>query len=129
MHHWKMFIASSSKGLRYAEAIKSVIEAHFKPQVCHLWNQRTFPPGSSFLESLEQIRSKYNCGLAVFTADDQLGDLFAPRDNVVLEFGLFLGAFGRERSFLLVEGRKDLKIPSDYLLSVAKPASYCSLMT
>jgi hypothetical protein len=115
MHPWQLFIASSGKGHRYAKAIKSVIDQQFKAQVCFLWNLGAFETGSSFLDSLERLPSKYNCGLAVFTADDRLGDLLmAPRDNVVLEFGLFLGAFGRERSFLLIEDRNDLKIPSDY---------------
>ena len=102
MHNWQMFIASSTKGHRYAQAIKSVIDAQFKAQVCFLWSLGAFEAGRSFLDSLERLSSKYNCGLAVLTADDQLGDLMAPRDNVVLEFGLFLGAFGRDRSFLLL---------------------------
>ena len=115
MPPWRMFIASSSNGHRYAEAVKSVIDDKLGNQVCFLWGLGAFEPGISFLESLERLQSRYNCALAVFTADDQLGDLLmAPRDNVVLEFGLFLGAFGRQRSFLLIENRNDLKIPSDY---------------
>jgi hypothetical protein len=114
MHSWRMFIASSTKGLRYARAIKDVIDREFGAPVCFLWSHGAFDAGRSFLDSLEQLSSKYNCGLAVFSADDQLGDLMAPRDNVVLEFGLFLGIFGRSMSFLVVEGREELKIPSDY---------------
>lgn len=118
MDPWRIFIASSGNGHRYAEAIKSVIEDKLKDRLnarVFLWSLGAFEPGSSFLDSLERLPSKYNCGLAVFTADDPLGGLqMAPRDNVVLEFGLFLGAFGRKRSFLLIEDRNDLKIPSDY---------------
>ena len=115
MNEWRMFIASSVKGHRYAEAIKSVIDAKFGRVVCSLWDLGAFEAGRSFLDSLERLPTKYNCGLAVFTADDPLSNLtMAPRDNVVLEFGLFLGVFGRDRSFLLVENRDDLKIPSDY---------------
>jgi hypothetical protein len=114
MNRWRIFIASSKKGYRYAEAVKSVIDGKMGAPVCHLWDQGAFEMGTAFLETLEGIPQKYNCGLAVFTADDHLGSLMAPRDNVVLEFGLFVGAFGRERSFLLVEGRPDLKIPTDY---------------
>jgi hypothetical protein len=114
MNPWRMFVASSNKGYRYARAIKEVIDSEIGAPVCFLWNQGAFEAGKSFLDSLERLSANYNCGLAVFTADDQLGDLMAPRDNVVLEFGLFLGIFGRDRSFLLVENRKELKIPSDY---------------
>ncbi len=114
MANWRMFIASSGKGLRYAQAIKAVIDDRFKAPVCFLWNQGAFETGRSFLDSLEQLPIKYNCGLAVFTGDDQLGDLLAPRDNVVLELGLFLGVFQRARSFVLVEDLEKLKVPSDY---------------
>jgi hypothetical protein len=114
MHPWRMFIASSGKGLRYAQAIKAVIDGQFNRQVCSLWNQGCFEEERSFLDSLERLPRNFDCGLAVFTADDQLGDLMSPRDNVILEFGLFLGAFNRNRSFLLIENRTDLKLPSDY---------------
>src|SRR5215470_10067821 len=106
MEPWRIFIASSSGGYRYAEAIKSVVDDKLNEQVCFLWRLGAFEPGESFLESLELLPRRYNCGLAVFTADDHIGQLsMAPRDNVVLEFGLFLGAFGRKRTFLLVEDR------------------------
>lgn len=114
MSCWRMFIASSKKGYRYAEAVKSVIDGKLGAPVCHLWDQGSFAMGAGFMESLSGIPRNYNCGLAVFTADDQMGLLAAPRDNVILEFGLFVGAFGRERSFLLVEDRPDIKIPTDY---------------
>jgi predicted nucleotide-binding protein len=108
MNEWRMFIASSVKGHRYAEAIKSVIDAKFGRVVCSLWDLGAFEAGRSFLDSLERLPTKYNCGLAVFTADDPLSNLtMAPRDNVVLEFGLFLGVFGRDRSCVVVVKRDD----------------------
>ena len=113
MSAWRIFIASSTKGQRYVDAIKSAIDDEMGASVCHPWRTH-FEIGRSFLEDLERVGPEYNCGIAVFTADDQLGDLLAPRDNVVLELGLFLGFFGRERSFLLVENCKNIKIPSDY---------------
>jgi hypothetical protein len=114
MRPWRLFIASSGKALRYAKAVKVVIDQQCGESVCFLWNQGSFDDGRSFLDSLELLPDKYNAGLAIFTADDQLGDLVVPRDNVILELGLFLGVFKRARTFLLVEGRPDLKLPSDY---------------
>jgi predicted nucleotide-binding protein len=39
----------------------------------------------------------------------------APRDNVILELGLFIGALGRQRVFMLIEQGMDVKIPTDLL--------------
>ena len=111
---WHLFIASSGNALRYAKAVKVVIDQQYGESVCSLWDQGSFEEGRSFLDSLELLPDKYNAGLAIFTADDQLGDLMVPRDNVILEFGLFLGVFGRARTFLLVEDRQGLKLPTDY---------------
>lgn len=36
----------------------------------------------------------------------------APRDNVIFELGLFMGAIGRDRTYLLTSS-KEMKIPSD----------------
>ena len=38
----------------------------------------------------------------------------APRDNVVFETGLFMGAMGRDRVFVVYDKKAELKIPSDF---------------
>jgi predicted nucleotide-binding protein len=39
----------------------------------------------------------------------------SPRDNVIFELGLFMGALTRTRTFVLAPSQVDLKIPSDLL--------------
>lgn len=39
----------------------------------------------------------------------------SPRDNVILELGMFLGLHGQERALILRPRGADLKIPSDLL--------------
>ena len=39
----------------------------------------------------------------------------APRDNIVFELGLFMGALGRSRTFLVQPRGAGLKVPSDLM--------------
>jgi CRP/FNR family transcriptional regulator, cyclic AMP receptor protein len=39
----------------------------------------------------------------------------SPRDNVIFELGLFMGALSRERTLVLVPKGMDFKVPSDLL--------------
>jgi predicted nucleotide-binding protein len=38
-----------------------------------------------------------------------------PRDNVVFELGLFIGALGRRRVFVVIPRGAEIKIPTDLL--------------
>jgi predicted nucleotide-binding protein len=55
----------------------------------------------------------------VFGPDDVIfsrGKRFdGPRDNVIFELGLFTGALGRKRTFVVSPSGKKLKVPSDLL--------------
>jgi predicted nucleotide-binding protein len=71
-----------------------------------VWNQGTiFGLGNATLEDLEAAVLTYDFGVFVFTADDQLesrGRIRAvARDNVLFEFGLFVGKLTRRRVFIV----------------------------
>ena len=63
---------------------------------------------------------------SVLSPDDAVisrdATLEAPRDNLVFELGLFMGALGHSRTFLLHHRGSGLKIPTD--LSGFTPLTY-----
>ena len=71
------------------------------------------------LESLEHQADKVDYAVPVFGPDDRLfsrkRDYVAPRDNVVLEMGIFIGALGSKRAFVIKPKKKNLKMPTDLL--------------
>jgi len=110
----KIFIGSSTSGYDIAEAVKR----HLSPSCdCHLWKEPgIWEPNYSTFDNLLRMCGYFDFGVFVATADDLTltNDkiLIEPRDNVILEMSLFLGAMGRDKSFLLVED--GVKLPSDF---------------
>jgi predicted nucleotide-binding protein len=109
----RVFIASSTEGLRVAEAIQSNLDHEYE---CTLWTQGPFQVSALTLESLERLVENVDFAVIAVTPDDVtvsrgvVSDV--ARDNVILEAGLFLGALGRDRTFLVMP-RDLLKLPSD----------------
>lgn len=70
-----------------------------------LWDQGVFEPGLYTLEALINTARRSDFAILVATPDDvreSRGQTAAvPRDNVILEFGLFAGVLGRIRTYVL----------------------------
>ncbi|KRE56157.1 hypothetical protein ASG70_03065 [Phycicoccus sp. Soil748] len=81
------------------------------------WDQSVFAPSGYALDSLLETAAAVDFAVLVVTPDDKTisrGETTASaRDNIVLEFGLFAGALGRDRTYLLATG--DIKLPTDVL--------------
>lgn len=81
------------------------------------WDQNVFEPGGYTLDSLIAAAASVDFAVLVATPDDTTvsrGETNpSARDNIVLEFGLFAGALGRERTYLMATG--ELKLPTDVL--------------
>jgi predicted nucleotide-binding protein len=73
------------------------------------------------MEALEEMVARADFGVLVCTPDDQVTnpkrktDAPAPRDNVILELGMCIGAMRRRRAYLVRPRGVDLKIPTDML--------------
>jgi hypothetical protein len=119
MKQYKVFIASSTEGLKITNTIKDLLQNELGPEAevtPWTWN---FELSATYIESLEQVSGEIDFAVMVLTPDDVLTtrktDKLAPRDNVIFELGLFMGYLGRKRCFIVSEERPDLKIPSDLL--------------
>lgn len=100
----KVFVGSSSKRIKIAEYIANKLK---RISDAISWSSEdAFPLGNTTLERLEQIVNEYDYGVFIFNKDDELimNNQVIPitRDNVILEFGMFLGKYGRKRTFFVV---------------------------
>jgi hypothetical protein len=115
MNKPRIFLGSSGKQVKLLQAIERGLEdvADVEP-----WTT-TFNPGRSTLDRLVELSQEVDFAAFVFAQDDwttidpsEAGQA-SPRDNVVFEAGLFGGALGIRRTFILhAEGSK---LPSDLL--------------
>lgn len=111
----KIFIGSSTQGYPVAEKVKNCLSSTGD---CYLWkDDGVWEVNYSTFDNLLRMVKFFDFGVFVATADDltQTTDgkiVIEPRDNVILEMSLYLGAMGKDKSFLLVE--KDIKLPTDF---------------
>ena len=108
----RVFIGSSSEGLEVAKYVKSYLGHEFE---CYLWTDDIFKNNESVFETLLKSASLFDFGIMVATKDDFLtsrgAEFDTARDNVVFEYGLFLGRVGPGRAFVIQE--EGTKLPSD----------------
>lgn len=110
----RVFIGSSNEGRDVAEAIQQGLD---QIADCIIWTQGVFAPSMNRMEALEAEKSKADFAVLVLTPDDvrtkrgKTGSV--PRDNVIFELGLFIGALGRERTFMVSGLDGPIELPSD----------------
>lgn len=112
-----VFIGSSSEGRDIAQHVHNVLCK--EPVVSRIWSEGVFTASKTTIESLVGVASEADFAVLVFTLDDVTASRGrkrpSPRDNVVFELGLLMGAIGRERAYILKPHDADIRIPSDLL--------------
>jgi hypothetical protein len=107
----RIFIGSSSEQLSILNEIVDLLGSDVE---CIPWTD-AFTLNKSGLDSLIKQTRLADFSILIATKDDltkQRGEsLTKPRDNVIFEFGLFLGAAGAEKCYLVAE--EDADLPSD----------------
>jgi catechol 2,3-dioxygenase-like lactoylglutathione lyase family enzyme len=119
----RVFVGSSSEGLSVAEAVQANLD-HSCEIV--LWNQGLFGLGQGTLATLLKKAKEFDFAILVVVGEDMVESRGkrsqSPRDNVLLEAGIFLGTLGSERTFIVYDRAKKIKIPTD--LAGIQHASY-----
>jgi CRP/FNR family transcriptional regulator, cyclic AMP receptor protein len=110
-----VFIGSSREALPIAECIRDGIAGD---RDVRIWSEGVFGASDTTIESLEDVVRSADFGILIMSPDDETISRGvsspAPRDNVVFELGLFIGAVGRRRSFI-VRPTGPIKVMSDLL--------------
>jgi predicted nucleotide-binding protein len=110
----KVFIGSSVPGLDIAEALQFLLEHSAN---CQIWSQGVMELSTSTLDNLLGALPRFEFAIFVLTGDDKTQQRDAsgmtPRDNVILELGLFLGYLGPRKTFMVRPRGLDLLLPTD----------------
>ncbi|MGA7742817.1 MAG: TIR domain-containing protein [Polyangia bacterium] len=112
-----IFLGSSREALPVATSLRDLVQC---PEIdVRVWTDGVFGASRFPMEGLEAQLDAADFAVLVAAPDDLVvsrGEPSeAPRDNVIFELGLFMGALTRKRTFMLVPRGVDLKIPTDLL--------------
>jgi CRP/FNR family transcriptional regulator, cyclic AMP receptor protein len=120
----RVFIASSSESLIHAKKLSTLLQC--ESLTIDLWSTNVFQPSLTYIESLEAEVVNTDIAILLLSQDDIVTSRGitseAPRDNLIFELGLFVGALSRRRTFIVQPDGVDLKIPSD--LFGVEPVKY-----
>jgi CRP/FNR family transcriptional regulator, cyclic AMP receptor protein len=112
-----VFIGSSVEALPIARELQTGLS--HDPFIVQPWTDGVFRASRDSVDSLVAAVKKADFAVLVLTADDTLitreMEHRAPRDNCIFELGLFMGALGRDRTFIVKPRGVDIKLPSDLL--------------
>lgn len=109
------FLGSSHEGRDVAVRLAALLDTYGVE--CSVWSQGVFDVGEHVLDGLVRKAKIVDFAILVLSPDDHVesrnAESQAPRDNVVFELGLFIGALGKDRTYMVVPDGVSLKLPSD----------------
>jgi hypothetical protein len=110
-----IFIASSKEAISIAEAVCIKLDQDLRPK---MWDN-AFDLSSVTITTLINKTEEADYAVFVFHSDDKVlireQEYDSVRDNVILELGMFIGALGLERCFILVprSSQSTFRLPTD----------------
>ncbi|MEW6672839.1 MAG: TIR domain-containing protein [Thermodesulfobacteriota bacterium] len=112
-----LFIGSSRESLPIVEALVDGWKS--SPFIVRPWTGGVFTPSQFPIDDLAKQLSACDFAALVLGPDDQVLSRGitsnAPRDNMLFELGLFIGAIERARTLFIIPADADIKIPTDIL--------------
>ena len=112
----RLFIGSSVESLEIADAVNLNLDHQFEVTI---WRNGTFDLSSNTIDSIVKKSQSVDFALFIFSPDDisiiRDQQKAIVRDNVLFELGIFIGAIGKERCFILRPRGVDLHFPTDLL--------------
>lgn len=112
----RVFIGSSAEGKDVAERLAARLDSDGSIET-KVWTQSVFDIGGHALDALIAQASGVDFAVLVLSEDDSVESRDklskAPRDNVIFELGLFIGALGKNRTYMVQADGIDLKLPTD----------------
>lgn len=110
MHH-KVFIAYSGKSSRLADAIVNSLDPDLGVRK---WSN-AFQLGQGTFDGLVKKAKEYDFGIFALVPSDfqKVGGRNSLPTNIAFELGLFAGAKGKERAFLVMPQDHDNDLPAD----------------
>jgi predicted nucleotide-binding protein len=114
----RVFVGSSSECGGHAVATKKILEENRTLSVTY-WKDLFGTAGAlTAIEVLTRAADEqFDFAVFILSPDDVLTlrgeSTNVPRDNVIFEMGLFIGALGRKYVFLITPDTRDAKLPGD----------------
>jgi CRP/FNR family transcriptional regulator, cyclic AMP receptor protein len=112
-----VFIGSAAERLKIARAIKNGLD--HDPLIAQVWTDGVFRASEFTITNLAQAAEKSDFGVIVVGPHDvvERRDARVPvtRDNVIFELGLFIGAVGQHRTFIVKPRGVELALATDML--------------
>lgn len=110
----KVFIGSSSESLGVARQVKQKLGSAYDVQI---WTEEFFVASSITLPNLLEKAQEFDLAVFIFAPDDKINirgkRFWISRDNVILEYGLFLSKLGQGQCFVLAPSGNDCRTPND----------------
>lgn len=114
----KVFIGSSSQAKEKATIVKYIL-GELGAETTLWWiDPQTFIPGTVIIDSLIRAANEHDAAVFILNKDDEItksspeSKKYLPRDNVLIEAGMFMGVLGKESVALCTV--PDIHKPSDF---------------
>lgn len=109
-----VFIGSSTENHEIACTLQELLQYKYDAVV---WSDGVFSPNSRPIEDLIKQTRESDFAIMVAVADDTVNsrgkNKEVARDNIIFELGLFIGALGIDRCFVVYDRDKTPYLPSD----------------